>query len=243
MTVPRKVRLCHHVITVLLHRAARLFKHWSCATSSSAPLPNPPSRPPTQSDLFQDDLYPDTAGPDPALEAEEWFAGKNGGPILISLKDGYVSTKNRDLKVVKANVLETKPAPKAEPPPTVPKHVSPQPSAVSANVRASRLPLQRSSLFSLCPRGELKKKKSFFADSHQPRSLLRLEWFRKAGDQHIVCSLEQQRENESCPTVDGLQRLIAVDSDYYSQLSAGLQESDVIIVLFFLVGIFYTSPV
>lgn len=98
----------------------------------------PPPPTPTQSDLFQDDLYPDTAGPDPALEAEEWFAGKNGGPILISLKDGYVSTKNRDLKVVKANVLETKPAPKAEPPPTVPKHVSPQPSAVSANVRASR---------------------------------------------------------------------------------------------------------
>ncbi|XP_036973057.1 uncharacterized protein coro1cb isoform X1 [Acanthopagrus latus] len=85
---------------------------------------------PRKSDLFQDDLYPDTAGPDPALEAEEWFAGKNGGPILISLKDGYVSTKNRDLKVVKTkNVLETKPATKAENIPTVPKHVSaPQPS-------------------------------------------------------------------------------------------------------------------
>ncbi|XP_029371133.1 uncharacterized protein LOC115051697 isoform X2 [Echeneis naucrates] len=79
---------------------------------------------PRKSDLFQDDLYPDTAGPDPSLEAEEWFAGKNGGPILISLKDGYVSTKNRDLKVVKANVLETKPATKAENISTVQKHVS-----------------------------------------------------------------------------------------------------------------------
>lgn len=69
---------------------------------------------PRKSDLFQDDLYPDTAGPDPALEAEEWFAGKNGNPILISLKDGYVSTKSRDLKVIKTNVLESKPAPKAE---------------------------------------------------------------------------------------------------------------------------------
>lgn len=88
--------------------------------------------PPVQSDLFQDDLYPDTAGPDPALEAEEWFAGKNGGPILISLKDGYVSTKNRDLKVVKTNVLETKPATKAEHSiSTVQKHASPQPSVVS----------------------------------------------------------------------------------------------------------------
>ncbi|XP_026212323.1 coronin-1C-A isoform X1 [Anabas testudineus] len=83
---------------------------------------------PRKSDLFQDDLYPDTAGPDPALEADEWFNGKNGGPILISLKDGYVSTKNRDLKVVKTNVLETKPATKAENISTVQKHVSPQPS-------------------------------------------------------------------------------------------------------------------
>lgn len=87
-----------------------------------------------QSDLFQDDLYPDTAGPDPSLEAEEWFAGKNGGPILISLKDGYVSTKNRDLKVVKTNILETKPATKAENTPTVKKHASHQPSVVSVKV-------------------------------------------------------------------------------------------------------------
>ncbi|KAF3702054.1 Coronin-1C Coronin-3 [Channa argus] len=83
---------------------------------------------PRKSDLFQDDLYPDTAGPDPSLEAEEWFAGKNGSPILISLKDGYVSTKNRDLKVVKTNVLETKPSTKAENISTVQKHVSSQPS-------------------------------------------------------------------------------------------------------------------
>ncbi|CAL8405992.1 unnamed protein product [Arctogadus glacialis] len=54
---------------------------------------------PRKSDLFQDDLYPDTAGPDPAVDAEEWWAGKNGNPILISLKNGYVATKNRELKV------------------------------------------------------------------------------------------------------------------------------------------------
>ncbi|XP_035040100.2 uncharacterized protein LOC118125528 isoform X1 [Hippoglossus stenolepis] len=83
---------------------------------------------PRKSDLFQDDLYPDTAGPDPALEAEGWFAGKNGGPILISLKDGYVSTKSRDLKVVKSNALETKSATKVENTPTVQKHVPPPPS-------------------------------------------------------------------------------------------------------------------
>lgn len=106
--------------------------------SPSSPCPPPPCRP--QSDLFQDDLYPDTAGPDPALEAEEWFAGKNGGPILISLKDGYVSTKNRDLKVVKTNVLETKPATKAESVPAVHKHASPQPSAVSRRLHGKTAP-------------------------------------------------------------------------------------------------------
>ncbi|KAJ8286064.1 hypothetical protein GJAV_G00034160 [Gymnothorax javanicus] len=69
---------------------------------------------PRKSDLFQDDLYPDTAGPDPALEAEEWFDGKNGDPILISLKDGYIPSKHRDLKVVKKNILDNKTCKNAE---------------------------------------------------------------------------------------------------------------------------------
>ncbi|XP_077773808.1 coronin-1C isoform X1 [Podarcis muralis] len=63
---------------------------------------------PRKSDLFQDDLYPDTAGPEASLEAEEWFDGKNGDPILISLKHGYIPGKNRDLKVVKKNILDNK---------------------------------------------------------------------------------------------------------------------------------------
>lgn len=66
---------------------------------------------PRKSDLFQDDLYPDTAGPEPAMEAEEWVAGKDADPILISLREGYVPTKQRDLKVNKKNVLlENRPA-------------------------------------------------------------------------------------------------------------------------------------
>ncbi|XP_052411819.1 uncharacterized protein LOC127957364 isoform X1 [Carassius gibelio] len=81
---------------------------------------------PRKSDLFQDDLYPDTAGPDPALEAEEWFEGKNGEPILISLKHGYVPGKNRDLKVVKKNVLDNKAPKKVEETATPQKPASPQ---------------------------------------------------------------------------------------------------------------------
>ncbi|CAJ0949190.1 unnamed protein product [Ranitomeya imitator] len=61
------------------------------------------------SDLFQDDLYPDTPGPEPAIEADEWFAGQNADPILVSLREGYVPVKNRELKVTKKNILDNKP--------------------------------------------------------------------------------------------------------------------------------------
>ncbi|XP_066551830.1 coronin-6 isoform X2 [Amia ocellicauda] len=67
---------------------------------------------PRKSDLFQDDLYPDTAGPEPALEAEDWLEGKDSDPVLISLRDGYVPAKNRELKVVKKNILDSRPAPR-----------------------------------------------------------------------------------------------------------------------------------
>ncbi|XP_078235313.1 coronin-6 isoform X3 [Pogona vitticeps] len=64
---------------------------------------------PRKSDLFQDDLYPDTPGPEPALEADEWLSGKDAEPILISLRDGYVPLKNRELKVTRKNILDSRP--------------------------------------------------------------------------------------------------------------------------------------
>uniref|UniRef100_A0A4X2M7W2 Coronin n=2 Tax=Vombatus ursinus TaxID=29139 RepID=A0A4X2M7W2_VOMUR len=60
---------------------------------------------PRKSDLFQDDLYPDTAGPEAALEAEEWVSGRDAEPLLISLREAYVPSKQRDLKVSRKNVL------------------------------------------------------------------------------------------------------------------------------------------
>ncbi|XP_058925343.1 coronin-1B [Kogia breviceps] len=66
---------------------------------------------PRKSDLFQDDLYPDTAGPEAALEAEEWVSGRDANPILISLREAYVPSKQRDLKVNRRNVLsDSRPA-------------------------------------------------------------------------------------------------------------------------------------
>lgn len=62
-----------------------------------------------QSDLFQDDLYPDTAGPEPAMEPEEWLDGRDEDPILVSMREGYVPPKSRELKVVKKNVLDSRP--------------------------------------------------------------------------------------------------------------------------------------
>uniref|UniRef100_A0AAQ5ZF14 Coronin n=1 Tax=Amphiprion ocellaris TaxID=80972 RepID=A0AAQ5ZF14_AMPOC len=64
---------------------------------------------PRKSDLFQDDLYPDTAGPEPAMEAEEWLDGRDEDPILVSMRDGYVPPKSRELKVAKKNVLDSRP--------------------------------------------------------------------------------------------------------------------------------------
>lgn len=97
MTVPRKVSLGGLPGEVGAWQETPHTSPWS------VPLP--------QSDLFQDDLYPDTPGPEPALEADEWLSGKDAEPILISLRDGYVPIKNRELKVVKKNILDSKPPP------------------------------------------------------------------------------------------------------------------------------------
>ncbi|XP_075915804.1 coronin-1C-like isoform X1 [Petromyzon marinus] len=79
---------------------------------------------PRKSDLFQDDLYPDTAAAQAAIEADEWLSGKDGEPVLVSLRAGYVSTRSKDVKVVRRNVLDNRPANPdvrngAAPPPTL----------------------------------------------------------------------------------------------------------------------------
>lgn len=66
----------------------------------------PPSA--VQSDLFQEDLYPDTVGPDPAIEADDWFQGKDAKPVLISLKDEFTTTtKAKEFKVHKSLLKTT----------------------------------------------------------------------------------------------------------------------------------------
>lgn len=97
--------------------------------------------------MFQDDLYPDTAGPDPALEAEDWFEGKNGDPILISLKNGYVPVKNREFKVVKKNILDSKVPKKSEHSSHANKSASSTPSIVSIDFSLSHWDIEYVLLF------------------------------------------------------------------------------------------------
>ncbi|CAL8310814.1 unnamed protein product [Arctogadus glacialis] len=63
---------------------------------------------PRKSDLFQEDLYPNTIGPEPSVEADDWFDGKDGQPIMISLKDGIAApTKTKEFKVNKTLLKST----------------------------------------------------------------------------------------------------------------------------------------
>ncbi|KAG7272675.1 hypothetical protein CRUP_008503 [Coryphaenoides rupestris] len=63
---------------------------------------------PRKSDLFQEDLYPDTIGPEPSVEADDWFKGQDGQPIMISLKDGVAApTKTKEFKVNKSLLKTT----------------------------------------------------------------------------------------------------------------------------------------
>lgn len=53
---------------------------------------------PRKSELFQDDLYPDTAAQEAAMTADEWFDGKDSGPILMSLRDVFNAAQGNNGK-------------------------------------------------------------------------------------------------------------------------------------------------
>lgn len=53
---------------------------------------------PRKSELFQDDLYPDTSAQEAAMTAEEWYAGRDADPIMMSLREifqAYQSNKEQ----------------------------------------------------------------------------------------------------------------------------------------------------
>ncbi|XP_066043439.1 coronin-1B [Chamaea fasciata] len=100
---------------------------------------------PRKSDLFQDDLYPDTAGPEAAMEAEEWVAGHTAGPVLVSLRQAYVPSKQRDLKVSRRSLLHDSRATAAATAATGATTPPPTPPAAPASTRFSAPPVLGSS--------------------------------------------------------------------------------------------------
>jgi len=58
---------------------------------------------PRKSQLFQSDLYPDTAAPNSSMTAEEWLAGKNRLPALMSMKSAAIAGKTNKQVVVHKN--------------------------------------------------------------------------------------------------------------------------------------------
>lgn len=51
---------------------------------------------PRKGDIFQEDLYPPTFAGEPSLTADQFFAGKNGEPKLVSLAPGFVAPKQSE---------------------------------------------------------------------------------------------------------------------------------------------------
>ncbi|XP_053837157.1 coronin-1B [Vidua macroura] len=96
---------------------------------------------PRKSDLFQDDLYPDTAGPEAAMEAEEWVAGHTAGPVLVSLRQAYVPSKQRDLKVSRRTLLHDSRATTAATAATGATTPPPTPPTAPASTRFSAPPV------------------------------------------------------------------------------------------------------
>ncbi|KAG7265717.1 hypothetical protein CRUP_024653 [Coryphaenoides rupestris] len=86
------------------------YVHYLNTFSSKEPQRGMGFMPKRGSDLFQDDLYPDTAGPEPAMEPEEWMEGRDDDPILVSMRQGYTPPKSRELKVAKKNILDSRPS-------------------------------------------------------------------------------------------------------------------------------------
>ena len=58
---------------------------------------------PRKSTLFQDDIFPDTKDFVPVITAEEWIAGENRNPKMMSLKDNFVQGTRQGVATMKAS--------------------------------------------------------------------------------------------------------------------------------------------
>jgi len=63
---------------------------------------------PRKSDLFQDDIFPDTYAGVPSLTAEQWTAGENADPVLVSLEPDDNEEKKKEAEA-QVNFVKTEP--------------------------------------------------------------------------------------------------------------------------------------
>lgn len=117
-------------LNVQSNEIARFYKLHNTGLCESIPFTVP-----RKSELFQDDLYPDTASDQPAISADEFFAGKNAPPVLVTLRgDGDISKKEQIKTVRKSNILDkmpNKPATQSQ------QQHQPQQTSNNANTAAS----------------------------------------------------------------------------------------------------------
>jgi len=92
------------------------------------------------SEIFQEDLYPDTIGDTPALQADEWFEGKDAPPVLVSMREFMAPSSAPKIQVVgaKPNLLaqlaggSSSPKPAAEKPAVKEEEKKEEPTSVAA---------------------------------------------------------------------------------------------------------------
>jgi WD40 repeat protein len=73
---------------------------------------------PRKSTLFQDDLFPPTKDGSAVLSAEQWLAGENAEPNMVSLKGGYEPPARAALQVEEAAKQQAAAAEDADAPPS-----------------------------------------------------------------------------------------------------------------------------
>lgn len=61
---------------------------------------------PRKSDLFQEDIFPDCRSDEPALTAEQWFAGENAKPKTKSLQGGFAKREVSNIGFQKKDDVE-----------------------------------------------------------------------------------------------------------------------------------------
>eukprot|EP01126_Amoeba_proteus_P052294 TRINITY_DN62_c0_g1_i8.p1 TRINITY_DN62_c0_g1~~TRINITY_DN62_c0_g1_i8.p1 ORF type:complete len:461 (+),score=103.81 TRINITY_DN62_c0_g1_i8:50-1432(+) len=61
---------------------------------------------PRKSELFQEDLFPPARGDEPNLSLEDWLAGENATPKLVSLEEGFKPSEKKEKHMTKKDEEE-----------------------------------------------------------------------------------------------------------------------------------------